>query len=429
MQGGASAPVPRVPAKPAGIVSAKPAEGAAASPVESVAFPLELSDDESTHIADLGALAGAFSLAVGGGSETAQPDTLSMPADEWFVGINGVPVGPIRLSELRSKAASGSVTRDSLVWRDGFEDWRPLGTFPELVAIVDESLSSARASLTPFTPSVAHAADAPLQVNDPFVTPASPAVRETAAGATPSADAYRTSGVTGAAVVTDELQIAGVPKRGQSSLAAWVAIVMALLFGLTMGFVFFRNQSKTVEIVKYVPVPGAPSVAPPTESKPTTPEEVAVPEPKNPVKHSGPGKVATPTTTAEQPGGGIKNLPRLGPGLGPETGSGPSGVVGGGAPLDGAQIQSTVARYTGSVKRACWQPALDTRDKDAPTTARVNVTITVLPSGSVQNAAVNGDPRGYRGLSQCISSRVRGWQFPPSGDTTTVNVPFVFAAQ
>ena len=88
-----------------------------------------------------------------------------------------------------------------------------------------------------------------------------------------------------------------------------------------------------------------------------------------------------------------------------------------------------MARYTGSVKRACWQPALDTRDKDAPTTARVNVAITVLPSGSVSNAAVNGDPKGYRGLSQCISSRVRGWQFPPSGDTTTVNVPFVFAAQ
>ena len=75
-----------------------------------------------------------------------------MPADEWFVGINGVPVGPIRLSELRSKAASGSVNRESLVWRDGFEDWRPLGTFPELSAIVDESVSSARASLTPFTP-------------------------------------------------------------------------------------------------------------------------------------------------------------------------------------------------------------------------------------------------------------------------------------
>jgi TonB family protein len=123
----------------------------------------------------------------------------------------------------------------------------------------------------------------------------------------------------------------------------------------------------------------------------------------------------------------LSGLGQAGP-KGPDV-SGPSGAVQGTGQLDGGQIQSTVARYTGSVKRACWQPALDTRDKDAPTTARVNVAITVLPSGSVSNAAVGGDPKGYRGLSQCISSRVRGWQFPPSGDSTTVNVPFVFAAQ
>ena len=53
----------------------------------------------------------------------------------------------------------------------------------------------------------------------------------------------------------------------------------------------------------------------------------------------------------------------------------------------------------------------------------------VGPSGSVQNATTSGEPRGYRGLANCIASRVRGWQFPPSGESTTVNVPFVFAAQ
>jgi len=57
------------------------------------------------------------------------------------------------------------------------------------------------------------------------------------------------------------------------------------------------------------------------------------------------------------------------------------------------------------------------------------VTITVSPSGSVQNVSTSGDPRGYRGLAGCIASRVRGWQFSASSGTTTVNVPFVFAAQ
>jgi TonB family protein len=88
-----------------------------------------------------------------------------------------------------------------------------------------------------------------------------------------------------------------------------------------------------------------------------------------------------------------------------------------------------VSRYTGSVKRSCWQPALDSRDPNAPTSARVVVTITVAGSGSVQNVSTSGDPRGYPGLANCIAGRVRGWQFPPSSGSTTVNVPFVFAAQ
>ena len=106
------------------------------------------------------------------------------------------------------------------------------------------------------------------------------------------------------------------------------------------------------------------------------------------------------------------------------------GLIGcGGSQLDGGQIQSTVARYTGSVKRRCWQPALDARAKDAPMTAKVTVTITVGGTGTVQNATTSGDPRGYSGLANCIASSVRSWQFPASGGTTIANVPFVFAGQ
>jgi len=244
-------------------------------------------------------------------------------------------------------------------------------------------------------------------------------------------------GVTGTAVVTDDLEAAGIQRRGGSSPAAWIAVGIALLFGLTIGFVLFnKGQGKPVEIVKYVdrPVPGAASVAAAAGDKVTSLDESTVPgDSKNPGKHvAGTSKSGTAASTAEPDKGltglkGLSGLGALGP-KGPDV-SGPTGAVQGTGQLDGSQIQSTVARYTGSVKRACWQPALDTRDKDAPTTARVNVAITVLPSGSVSNAAVGGDPKGYRGLSQCISSRVRGWQFPPSGDSTTVNVPFVFAAQ
>ena len=295
---------------------------------------------------------------------------------------------------------------------------------------MDESLSSARASLTPFTPSVA-TDFGPVPAASGAVAAAAPSV--TAGEAYPGA-----SGVTGTAVVTDDFEAAGVPKRTGTSPAAWIAVAIALMFGLTIGFVLFKSSTKTIEVVKYVdrPVPGASSgaVAAPGASA-VADDTTAAGDAKNPVKHvAGPAKSTGSTAAAESDKGitglkGLSGLSSLGPSRGPEGSSGPSGAVAGTGQLDGAQIQSTVARYTGSVKRACWQPALDTRDKDAPTTARVNVAITVQPSGSVSNAAVNGDPKGYRGLSQCISSRVRGWQFPPSGDTTTVNVPFVFAAQ
>ncbi|MES1187136.1 MAG: GYF domain-containing protein, partial [Myxococcales bacterium] len=156
----AAAPVgPTAAARPA--AAAAPAAPAAAPAAAAFEMPRDFEgEDEVTRMADAGALAGAFTQAFGGaGSEApaAADAPLSMPGDEWFVGINGGPVGPIRWSELRSKAASGAVSKESLVWRDGFEDWRPLKTYPELLAIVEEGVSSARASLTPFTPPASEA--------------------------------------------------------------------------------------------------------------------------------------------------------------------------------------------------------------------------------------------------------------------------------
>jgi hypothetical protein len=59
----------------------------------------------------------------------------------------------------------------------------------------------------------------------------------------------------------------------------------------------------------------------------------------------------------------------------------------------------------------------------------VGVTITIAPSGNVDNVTTTGDPKGYPNLSHCIESKVRGWRFPRSSAPTTAQVPFVFAAQ
>lgn len=390
-------------------------------------------DDEATRIAAPGALAGAFSAAVSEHVPTAVADPLNMPGDEWFVGINGVPVGPIRLSELRSKAASGAITKESLVWRDGFEEWRPLKSFPELAAIVEEGLSSTNAAL-PFAAAAAGAgAGAAAGVArvgtlaDPFAAPPAGSVSSSAAA------------VTGAAVVTDDLGVAMRRPPGGISLAAWVALVVAVLFGITLGFVFFGNRPPAADKIDApVAKPSgqathtAPVAAAKQDSQPE--ETVVAADPKAPAKGSSgnaAAKTATKTETDSKLTGGLKGLGLSGLGAsgGPKGPSEGSGATPAGGQLDSGQLQSTVARYTPSVKRGCWQPALDSRDKDAPASARVSVAITISPSGSVQNVSTNGDPRGYRGLANCIAGRVRGWQFPASGGTTTVNVPFVFVAQ
>ena len=213
--------------------------------------------------------------------------------------------------------------------------------------------------------------------------------------------------------------------------------VLLLAAGLGAGFFLFSPGERA-------PVAAAPtpSVSPPAEATVALP---SIPPPEAPVPSAAPEAAEKAGTAGRaRPGvrpvtkpegeskltGELKNLgsgstPTEGPRAAPAAADAPPP----GSELGAGQLQSTVARYTGGVKRSCWQPALDTRDKDAPTSARVNVTITVAPSGSVQDVSTSGDPRGYPGLASCIAGRVRGWQFPAAAASTTLNVPFVFAAQ
>ena len=314
-------------------------------------------DEEQTQIASSSLLAGAFNQAVATAPKRTSLAPASGLSDEWHVGINGIPVGPIRLNELRSKAAAGAINKDSLVWQEGFEEWKPLSTFPELVAIVEESLSSTRAAPTPLVPPAGAApafAPAPLVISDPFaasVAPA-PAVRTAPPGT-----------VTGSALVTESpSDLALALKRPSSSKAAWIAVVVALLCGLTIGFVVFSNQKPIVKIVE-VPAKtaAAPAAIPPPE-EPTTPaavEEVTnVGTPRKGGRGPAPGPAPEPKPTSKLTG--LSGL-QAGPQQGPSAGQTPVAAAGGGQPLDGTMIQSTVSRYTGSVKRRCWQPALDTR--------------------------------------------------------------------
>jgi predicted Zn finger-like uncharacterized protein len=410
---GVPAPAPGVAAVPAPKpvpVKAAPAPAAPQSALDLLSALEE--EEEATKMVSGGALAAAFGALVTQEPDAPASEARGMTADEWFVGINDVPVGPIRLSEIRKRAMLGAITLESLVWRDGLEAWRPLRTFPELVAVLEESMSSVRASAAPL-----------------------PAAGSRAEG---SGSGFSPGGITSTAVVTDDIALAGLSRRG-TPIFAWVAIVVALGLGLTLGFVFFNKQKPPETIVKYVEVAakGAdPAIAAAAQGADQgTPEQVASAKAKARAATGAKGVAANgaPADKGSTGGGlaGLKGLSGLSPGGPGSPGGATPGTTpgGGGGQLDAGQIQGTVSRYTGAVKRRCWQPALDGRDPSAPSTARVVVTIGVAGSGSVQSVSTSGDPRGYPGLANCIASSVRAWTFPATGGSSTAVVPFVFAAQ
>ncbi|HUL60984.1 MAG TPA: GYF domain-containing protein [Anaeromyxobacteraceae bacterium] len=55
-------------------------------------------------------------------------------ATEWYVAIGEAQVGPLPLPEVKRKWEGGDVGPDSLVWRPGMADWKPLSSVADLAA-------------------------------------------------------------------------------------------------------------------------------------------------------------------------------------------------------------------------------------------------------------------------------------------------------
>jgi predicted Zn finger-like uncharacterized protein len=83
------------------------------------------------------ALGADFRRSVGGPSpKRPPPPAPPAPVELWHVAINDVPVGPIRREEVEKKIQTGAVNGESLCWREGFDDWRPLKDVAELASLL-----------------------------------------------------------------------------------------------------------------------------------------------------------------------------------------------------------------------------------------------------------------------------------------------------
>ncbi len=70
------------------------------------------------------------------GAKSSPPPTPAPPEDLWHVAINDVPVGPIKREEVEKKVQTGAVNGESLCWREGYDDWRPLSEVAELASLL-----------------------------------------------------------------------------------------------------------------------------------------------------------------------------------------------------------------------------------------------------------------------------------------------------
>jgi len=56
----------------------------------------------------------------------------------WYVAVHNQPVGPVSKTKVRSYLKHKEIDPGALVWRDGFDDWKPLGACAELADLLEE---------------------------------------------------------------------------------------------------------------------------------------------------------------------------------------------------------------------------------------------------------------------------------------------------
>lgn len=49
----------------------------------------------------------------------------------WFYALDDAQHGPVEADEIRAMLTSGMIRRETLVWREGMEEWQPLDAAPE----------------------------------------------------------------------------------------------------------------------------------------------------------------------------------------------------------------------------------------------------------------------------------------------------------
>lgn len=407
-----------------------------------------------------GALAGAFKTTVQHEEESSAPFDMSelSGSDDWYVAINGVPVGPVRVAEVRRKAALGAVTEDSLVWQEGLDEWRPLRSFPELMAIVRTAALGGRSSITPAPPEgrtlppTGRISTRPSPSYPPGQRAAMPRAAPLAATPPPRNNVVAISSrlataekLTEPAAVTLPAPIPQPAAPGADSQVAapssvvpttrrelpWIPILMVVCglgFSVTLGLALAPKISELMHgPATPQPIPSsAVALTAVPSSVSATPQAAAdissapvAPAPTKATPAGGSVARAAPAPTATGRSLDLHGLGGNGVALADDpSGDGPKAA---GQCLSEGQVQRVVQLHMVAVRRACWE-----RSQTTKASVNVNVALTVGADGSAQAVTASGDDPS---VAKCIENDVRGWHFPAMGCTQKTSIPFKFLLQ
>jgi predicted Zn finger-like uncharacterized protein len=474
--------------------SASEPRGQAAGPQVAGAARAAAPTGKAASTESAGALEGAFKNVVRSeASTTAGPrrgpreegsapfDMADLPSnDEWYVGINGVPVGPIRVAEVRRKAALGAVTEDSLVWQEGLDEWRPLKSFPELAASVREAMSrlsrppagERRSSIPPPPPPSRTSPRPPLggaargsipartlpapsrsnvvpimsrlataeRLEEPKLERTSP-VPSPPAQPLPSplvvSDPFASAPASFVAPhgPAEAAAVSAAPPPSAKKSPPWIQLAMiaaAIAFGITTAVVVVpvflarpaSPQPALASAATAAAAPAATASASPAAPATDVPEQVVNSTTIVATKTRGSGgPKAAATEGSQNPGRSLdlhalaQNAPTIAPGEEP-AGDGPKAA---GQCFSEGQVQQVIGLHQVAIRRACWE-----RNPTAKLTVNVSVLMTIGPDGSAQSVTANGDEPS---VAKCIENDVRGWRFPAMGCSQKTNFSLKFVRQ
>ncbi|MFW6023310.1 MAG: GYF domain-containing protein, partial [Myxococcota bacterium] len=401
-------------------------------------------------------------------SSPAPADPEPPASEQWHVAIDEAPVGPLSRTELGRKVASGAVRGDSLVWREGFDDWRALREVTELAGLLSEDGSgwamppthSQRPTERPVPPiggrqGAAAAAPDPAPSAAPHSLPAG-MLRESDGAPTSPPAAPSSAPLPAAPAEAAEERTR--PKGPAIPVGGWIAIAGAMAFGVA---------SAVMVVGKWIEDDGGRPVAaaveaetePASEAEEGSAQEADMALTEEDLEEEGDEgdeappegdddadeEAETPSArkrTARRPrsakAGSSKDDEQLSAeqrktlerfsgesGAAPSDfggdGEGSGGQAQGGKGLDARKLSGVVRENRPELVR-CYEKAI--RGMGDPPTVRMDVDVTVGMSGTVTRVRARGND--VAGLRDCIERSVRRWRFPSSGSETRTSFPVVF---